>query len=258
MHILVCIKQVPDPESKPLLSQDGTWASYGVNTAWRINRFDEHAVEEALLIREKNPGTEIDILSIGPDRSKAAIRRCIEMGADRGFLIYHEAEGYISPSVKAGIIADFTSTMQYDLILSGTMSEDMMSGQTGPMTAALMGIPSATSVISLRLDSNEYTLDAERELDGGARSVVRLKLPALIAVQSGINRPRYPSLSNVMRAKNVEITEIRSTEQSANRRYEEVISVKSASPEKVGLLLQGTTREKADELWCILHAKSLI
>lgn len=258
MRILVCIKQVADAESRPVISEDGSWASYGEDSAWKINRFDEHAVEEALLIREKNPGTEIDILSIGPERSKNAIRRCLEMGADSGFLLFLDNAGYTSPSLKARLISDFSRTMNYDLILTGVMSEDMMSGQTGPMIAALLGIPSATSVIALNVDTVNKTLDATRELDGGGRSAVRLTMPALVTVQSGINRPRYPSLSNVMRAKTAVITEIRSSKKLAGASYETVKSVTGAGPGKSGMVLTGTTAEKARALWQALHKKSLI
>lgn len=258
MRILVCIKQLADPESKPVISADGRWAEYDGRTAWRINRFDEHAIEEALQIKETIPGTEVDILSVGPERVKTAVRRGIEMGADRGIHIYLEDSGYTSPSVKAHLIADYCSCMRYDLILTGVMSEDMMSGQTGPMLAALLGCPSASGVMKLVPDAENMKVHVVRELDGLSTASMDMMLPALVTVQSGINRPRYPSLSNVMRAKTAVITEIRSCAGITAQKYETAEAVLDARPERSGKILQGTPADKAEELWQILHKKSLI
>ena len=165
MKILVCIKQVPDQESRPTVNQAKTWVGYFENASYWINRYDEHAEEEALRIREMIPGTTIDIVSFGPERVKSAIKRCIEMGADRGFHLYYDRDDYHSPSIKSRLIAEFCKNQEYDLILTGVMSEDMMSGQTGPMIAARLGVPSATSVIKLEINTEKQSIQVERELD---------------------------------------------------------------------------------------------
>ena len=258
MKILVCIKQVPDQESRPIAYQDQTWAGYGDNTSYWINRFDEHAVEEALRIREIIPDTVIDIVSIGPARVTSAIKRSLEMGADQGFHLFMDSDAYVSPSIKSRLIADFCNTREYDLILTGVMSEDMMSGQTGPMIAARLGIPSATSVMKLEINTAKCCIKVERELDSGHRCSMDLALPALVAVQSGMNRPRYPSLSNVLRAKNTGITEIRYDASLTGPSYETVERVQDTGSDRSGIRLEGTTTEKAARLWQILHEKSLI
>ncbi len=258
MKILVCIKQVPDQESRPTVNQAKTWAGYFENASYWINRYDEHAVEEALRIREMIPGTTIDIVSFGPERVKSAIRRCIEMGADRGFHLYYDRDDYHSPSIKSRLIAEFCKNQEYDLILTGVMSEDMMSGQTGPMIAARLGVPSATSVIKLEINTEKQSIQVERELDSGHRCSMELVLPALVAVQSGINRPRYPSLSNVMRAKNTEIREIRYTDSLPASKYETVERISEVEFDRAGIRLGGTTAEKAAALWQLLHEKALI
>lgn len=258
MHILVCIKQLADAESKPFINEEGTWADYGHNTAYRINRFDEHAIEEALRIKEDLPGTEVDILSVGPERVKNSIRRGLEMGADRGIHICHDIPGYTSPSLKARLIVNFCTSMRYDLIITGVMSEDMMSGQTGPMVAALLGYPSAAGVIKLEAGTAEKSIHVVRELDGSSLCSMDISLPALVTVQSGINRPRYPSLSNVMRAKTAAITEIRSGKNLVPGEYESIGRVLDARPQRAGRVLDGTITDKAEALWQILHKKSLI
>ena len=258
MKILVCIKQVPDQESRPTVNQVRTWAGYAENASYWINRYDEHAVEEALRIREMIPGTVIDILSIGPERVKSAIKRCLEMGADRGFNLFYDRDDYLSPSIKSRLIAEFCQSEKYDLILTGVMSEDMMSGQTGPMIAARLGFPSAASVMKMKVHAEKQSIQIERELDSGHRCSMELALPALIAVQSGINRPRYPSLSNVMRAKNTGIKEIRCTGSLPASQYETVERISEAGSDRAGIRLAGTTAEKAAALWQLLHEKSLI
>ncbi|HOQ10426.1 MAG: electron transfer flavoprotein subunit beta/FixA family protein [Syntrophomonadaceae bacterium] len=258
MKILVCIKQVPDQESRPMVNVQRTWAEYGDKTAYWINRYDEHAVEEALRIKDIMPETSIDIVSIGPQRVTSAIKRCIEMGADQGFHLYYDRMEYVSPSLKSQLIAEFCRNRKYDLILTGVMSEDTMSAQTGPMIAARLGIPSATSVIKLDVHATGGYIRVERELEAGHRCSLDLALPALIAVQSGINRPRYPSFSNVMRAKNTEIKEIRYDMNVPAGRYETVASIQEAASERAGIRLEGSTAEKAAALWQLLHEKSLI
>ncbi|HQO40178.1 MAG TPA: electron transfer flavoprotein subunit beta/FixA family protein [Spirochaetota bacterium] len=258
MRILVCIKQIADAESRPIITGNGSWAEYGNKTAYRLNRFDEHAIEEALLLKNADPGTEVDILSIGPERVKTAVRRGIEMGADRGVHINLEEKGYTSPLLKAGLIATYCKSAKYDLIITGVMSEDMMSGQTGPMIAALLGYPSAAGIIGLALNRSKYSISVRRELDGASACSMTIKLPALVTVQSGINRPRYPSLSNVMRAKTAVIEEIDQREKTTPALCENVHSVIETKQQRAGLVLCGTTTEKAEALWQMLHKKSLI
>ena len=249
MRILVCIKQIPDAESRPVITPDRKWAEYGSQTAYRINRFDEHAIEEALSIKDSHPGTVVDVLSIGPE---------IEMGADGGMHIHLDDTGYTSPSLKARLIANYCSCAKYDLIITGVMSEDMMSGQTGPMTAALLGYPSAAGIMKLEVDASEMKIRVTRELDGSSTSSMDITLPALITVQSGINRPRYPSLTNVMRARTAAITEITPPDKKTPGRHEAVSRILDAKPQRAAAVLQGTITEKAETLWQILHKKSLI
>lgn len=258
MKILTCIKQVPDQESRPTVNQEKTWAGYGEYTSYWINRYDEHALEEALRIREVIPQTTVDIISIGPERIKSAIKRCLEMGADRGFHLYIDSEDYLSPAMKSRLIAEFCHNMKYDLILTGVMSEDIMSAQTGPMLAARLGIPSATSVMKLAVNASEDSIRVERELDSGHRCSMDLALPALVTVQSGINRPRYPSLSNVLRAKKTDIIEICYENNLSIESCETVAKIQEAGSDRAGVRLEGTTAEKAAALWQMLREKSLL
>lgn len=258
MKILVCIKQVADQEAKFTIKENKAWLSYEAKTSYWINRYDEHAIEAALQIREAIPDTTVDIISIGPERVRTAVRRGMEMGADAGFHLLYDKEAYLSPAVKSRLLAIFASEQAYDLILTGVMSEDMMSGQTGPMLAARLGIPSATSVMGMEVNIETESIHLERELDSGGRAKMDLSLPALIAVQSGINRPRYPSFSNVMRAKNTDIIELVDVDTSLAHNYERVKEIIDIKSDRDGLRPEGTREEKAQVLRQILYEKSLI
>ncbi len=255
MNILVCIKQILAPESGWESPAD-PGGSFGKNEitavkggpqtftepsfaddCYRMNPYDENALEEALRIREQFPEVKIDALSVGPDRCRRVLRRALEMGADRAVQLQvapppseapeppHSREGSkpahptesipdpaLTPFETAAVIASYLRGKSYDLILTGVMAEDGMAGQTGQLLAALLGIPCATAVITERLLSSHGPVYVEREEDGGERSAYEITLPALLTIQSGINRPRYPALSHVLRARTQEITKVAAAE----------------------------------------------
>lgn len=258
MKILVCIKQVPNQDAKFVINADNNGVIYDVNTAYWINMYDEYAIEAALKIKEMIADSSLDILSLGPKRVETAIRRGLEMGADNGYWLVYEGKTPLSPTIKSQIIADFCQGREYDLIITGVMSEDMMSGMLGPMLAARLDIPSATSVMQFKINTETNNIWLERELDGGQRGSMELKLPALITVQSGINRPRYPSFSNIMRAKKTEIREVDIPSHLHNLQYERIADIPAAEEGRKGIKLTGSISDKADTLWQLLHEKSLI
>jgi electron transfer flavoprotein alpha/beta subunit len=118
------------------------------------------------------------------------------------------------PSEISALLAAWAGGRGYDLILAGTLSEDDMHGQTGPMVAAHLDWPWATSAVRLDVHPGEEAgregpcIGVEREVEGGRREILAIRLPALVAVQSGINRPRYPALSHVLRARSQGLTEV--------------------------------------------------
>ena len=258
MKILVCVKQVADSESPFSIAGDESRLEFGERVTWRINSYDEYAVEEALLIAEKQQDTLIDVLSIGPDRVKDSIRRAMSMGVRDGYHISVETQGNIEPETKARIIADFAQKRQYSLILMGVMSEDFGNCAVAPMTAELLGMPCATHVIKQETDPESESVYAEREIDGTMRHTVTLRLPAIISVQSGINHPRYPSLSNVLRAKGATIATLFPDDDDSPPR--KAVSRKLFLPGETrrGAVLQGNSADMAEELCQFLHSKSLL
>ena len=258
MKILVCVKQVADTEARFSVAADNKSLRYDKDTVYRMNRFDEFALEEALRIKKAINRSVVDIISVGPQRVRKAVRRAMEIGADNGFHILIEQEGYLSPWTTAGLIAGFAAKNAYDLILTGAMSEDDMHGQTGQMVAGLLNIPAASSVILEQLKEKENTIYVEREIDATKREAVVLKLPALLTIQSGINMPRYPALSHVLRARQQDITTIAANELSPNYGYEKIKNITSVAAARKCVFLDGTVEQKAAKLREILRGKSLL
>jgi electron transfer flavoprotein beta subunit len=254
MRILVCVKQVADPEGP--VSATGGRIEYGDHPSWRMNRYDEYALEEALRIREASSGTFVDVVSVGPLRAEITIRRSLEMGAGRGIHILTGEEEVSDPARIARLIASHAEGEAYDLILCGVMSEDDMNGQTGPMIAARIGLPCATAVLVLKVDSTARKVSAEREIDALKREMVVLSLPAVITVQSGINKPRYPSLSHVLRARSQDLVLIREAEGLARDTI--LLGFSAPSSSRAGIIFEGTALEKAEKLVSYLHAQNIL
>jgi len=258
MKILVCVKQVPEPDAVIRVDDRKRWIHDERSIAYKMNRFDEFAMEEALLIRQDFPDTKVDAVSVGPDRAAMVVKRAIGMGADNGVHMAIEDHGYLNPFTVASLIAGYARDRHYDLILTGVMAEDDMQGMVGSMVAELLFLPCATFVIFEKISTGTETIYVERESEGGYRDTLELKLPAVLTIQGGINKPRYPSLSNMLRAKQQKLETIvaRLNEQPGPR--EDILRVSYPQKSRSGMVLEGNQQEKASQLLKILRGKSLI
>ena len=258
MKILVCIKQVHDPET--IFRVDESTESVGPEgqVKYWMNHADEFAVEEAILIKEAHPGTVVDVLTVGPDRTAQVLERAVGMGADNGVHILAPGEGYISPLTIASWIASYAADREYDLILTGVMAEDHMHGQVGPLLAELLSLPCATSVIFEDVRAEHGIVHVEREIEGGRRDVLELDLPALLTIQTGINKPRYPSLSNLLRAKDQKAFIIDRKTLPWVEERDKLISSHYPGKSRIGLVLEGNQGEKASQLLQLLEKKAFI
>lgn len=253
MKILVCIKEVPDTGSQITIDERGRWIDES-KASFRMNRYDEHALEEALKIRDSLPDTVVHAITFGPTRAAHVVKRALEMGADESFHIL-SPEGFINASSTAAAISAHAKAHSYDLILCGVMSEDSMQSQVGPMLAALLDIPCITQTVSIRIDQETEHATVERELSGSRRQTLKICLPCLIAVQSGINRPRYPSLSNVLRAKKQPINTL---EPVLNCKLDDGVRLLYPDVSSTGTFIDGTTEDKAEKLVRILNEHSIL
>ena len=258
LKILVCIKQVCESESPIQIDEHARWIQTDAITGYKMNRLDEFAVEEAVLLKEAYPDTQIDAITLGPARAAEVIKRAIGMGADHGVHLVTESEGYINPFIIACRIADYARDKPYTLILAGVMSEDQMQGQVGPMIAACLSLPWATAVIRQQMAPDKKSVFAEREIEGGSRDTLQLQLPAVLTIQSGINRPRYPSLSNLLRANKQKLETIIADDSAQPVVRENVVRVAYPAKSRCGIYLTGNQAEKASRLLDLLRQRSLL
>lgn len=258
MKILVCVKQVPDSSDTLAIDEGTGQIVFKASTVFRMNRYDEFALEEALLIKGKFPGTSVHALSFGPERAGTTVRRAIEMGADHGVHILFTPEIYVSPFNTAWFIASYARNRDYDLIMAGVMAEDTMACQAGQLIAALLDLPYVTSVISTEFQPEKGVVNVDREIEGGRRLSVLLEMPAVLTIQSGINTPRYPSLSNVLRARTQQQEVIKAECFNVPEIREECINVRFPAPVSMGTFIEGSSREKARKLLRILHEKNVL
>ncbi len=258
MNILVCVKQVPDLEQMSVDYGSDGMPVIGEPAEVRMNRFDEFAVEAAVQLKETLTGVRIDVVSVGGEPSLAVIKRAIGMGADQGALLDTGDRHDPGPAEVARRIACHARADRYDLIFTGSWSEDGMNGQVGPMTASLLNLPCATQVMALELDAEREHVAVEREVEAGSRERLELRLPALLALQSGINRPRYPSLSNLLRANRQPLDII-----VANPDEEDIdpvvcLGLMRPPRTRAGRMLEGSLQEKAETFLSLLREKALI
>jgi len=247
MKILVCIRSAPDGASTFRVGDSGAgYEQEGL--VFQVNEYDMFAIEEAVRIKERRPDVEITVVSVGPPRVEAQARKAMGLGADRGVVIDNSGAAFDDAMATASLIAAWSAAYGFDLVLCGVMSEDLRRGQTGPMLAELLGFPCATTAVRMDLADDLGKVVCERELEGGAREVVELLLPAVVTVQSGINVPRYGSLSNVLRVKRLEVPVIPA--ESLGRARTGVSSVRVClSDAKVACeFIEGDVESAAEEL----------
>ncbi len=196
MMIAVCVKRVPDSETRVKIAPDGkSLDEAGVK--FILNPYDEFAVEEALRRKEQAGAGEVVIVSLGPAAVQETIRTALAMGADRGILLQTDRIPADGLEVAKALAAELRDG-GYDLILFGKMAIDDYNHQVGPMVADLLGLPCVTAVAHLELAPGKGV--AEREIEGGIE-VVEFPLPAVLTTDKGLNEPRYPALKGIMAAK---------------------------------------------------------
>lgn len=203
MKIIVCIKQVPDPEHASMDFESGTVVREGVDLM--VNPFDLYAVEEALKIKEKL-GSEVIAVSMGPPQAEDALKEVIAMGADEGILLTSlDFAGADTWATSYTLALACKKIGNFDIILCGKQAIDGDTAQVGPGIAAQLGIPQITFVRKIE-EITKDKIRAQRLVEGGYE-VISSPLPLVMTVVKEINEPRLPTLKGKIRAKNVEITQ---------------------------------------------------
>jgi len=203
MKILVCVKQVPDTETRIKIGSDKKSID-ATDINWILNPYDEYAVEEAIQIKEKQGDTIVTVISVGPERSVSALRTAVAMGADEAILVKTDDDAYLDSLAVAKALVSVIKELEFDLILCGKQAVDDDNLQVGPMVAELLELPCVTFIADLKLENGKAT--AKREIEGGTM-VIETSLPAVLTAEKGLNEPRYPALRGIMMAKRKPIDE---------------------------------------------------
>lgn len=196
MKIAVCIKRVPDMETRFKIAANGTSVDE-TGLKYDMSDFDGYAVETALQLNEKQGPGETVVISLGPDVVQEQLRKALSMGADRAVQLKADRVPADGLAIARALAAELKDG-GYDLILFGRQAVDSANATVGPMTAELLGLPCATAVSTLDIANGRAT--ARRDLEGAAE-IVEFALPAVVSVDEGMPRARYPSLKGIMAAK---------------------------------------------------------
>jgi electron transfer flavoprotein beta subunit len=243
VNIIVCIKQVPAKDAP--LSIAGNWIKES-DIGFEMNEPDSYALEEALRLKEKHGG-EVIALSMGPERAKLTIKEALAKGADRGIHISDDNFAQLDPLGSAKALAAAIKKEKVDLVLTGLQSDDHGFGQTGVLIAALSGLPHATIIMQIEVAGDKMKL--KRELEAGWFQHIECPLPAVLSIQSGINKVRYATLKGIMAAKKKEITTI--TRESLGIQHEPTQKIERIyvpAKTKKTEFLTGTAKEVATML----------
>jgi electron transfer flavoprotein beta subunit len=211
MKIIVAIKQVPVRDSQLRVDTSGKWIQE-TDLSFEINEPDAYALEEALQLKEKHGG-EVIALCAGPARATQTIREALAKGADRAIHIEEENLNTLDTLGVGKLLAAAAKSENPDLFLTGLQSDDLGYGQTGVVVAELLGLPHSTIIMSVEVTGSNIRV--KRELEDGWFQNIEMPLPAVLTIQSGINKLRYATLMGIKKAKMKEIKRLTAAELGA-------------------------------------------
>lgn len=262
MEIVVCVKQVPATAEVDLAVDDSGRAIESRGLVQEMNEWDEYAIEEALLIKERLGGT-VTAITMGPEGSDAVLRRCLAKGADTAIWLKDEAFEGSDAYATAKALHAAIKGLEYDLIFTGAQAGDDNYSAVGGTLAELLGLAYAQMV--KKVEVGEGALLVNRELEGGLEEALELPMPALLAVQTGINEPRYVSIMGIRKARKKEITVMSLTDLGLTRdevgeagSWMRVRRVYAPPVEKEPEILSGSPEEVAGRLVEVFRSRGLI
>jgi electron transfer flavoprotein beta subunit len=259
MNITVCVKRVPETaDADVIIDKSGKDIEKG-GLVFDLNEWDNYAIEEAILLKEKMGGT-VTVLSMGGEESNESLRKCLAMGADDAVRLTDPAFAGSDGFATARVLAEAIRKIPYDLIFTGVQAEDDGFGQVGVALAEILGVPHVSLVNSLEVQDKK--VNAHRELEGGLEEVLEVDLPAVLTIQTGINQPRYVSIMGIRKVAKKEIKTFGVSD--LNLKTEEVgLSGSYIQLEKIFLppvgegaqMLEGKPEEIASKVFDILKEK---
>ncbi|MCQ6279065.1 electron transfer flavoprotein subunit beta/FixA family protein [Bacillus sp. EB600] len=255
MKIYVIMKRTFDTEER-IIIENGNIKNEGVE--FIINPYDEYAIEEAILLREKHGG-EVTVITFGEEETEKELRTALAMGADKAVLIDCEDIEEIDQFSTATVLAAYLKDQEADIILAGNVAVDGGSGQVGPRVAEILGIPQVTAVTKLTVDREKAIIVHDVE---GDEETLEVSLPVLVTAQQGLNEPRYPSLPGIMKAKKkplttLELDDLDLEEDDVKVKIEKVDSYLPPKKQQ-GKILVGELNNQVQQLVTILKTEAKV
>jgi len=245
MKIIVSIKEVPVRDSQLRIDSTGRWIEDG-DLSYEMNEPDAYALEEALQLKEKHGG-EVIALCAGPPGAARTIREALAKGADRALHIEDEQISAWDTLGLARLLAKAVQPEKPDLILTGLQSDDLGYGQTGVVLAEILGLPHATIIMAAEIQDG--TIRVKRELESGWFQNIEMPLPAVLTIQSGINKLRYATLMGIKKAKTKELKVLAASDLGVTATATATIErIYSPQKTKQTQLLDGSAKEAAAQL----------
>lgn len=255
MKIFVCVKHVPDTAAniRPL---EG--AAFDETVKFIVNPYDEHALEQALRIRESGALAEVIAVTVGKEAASSTLRMALAMGADRAILV--KTDAYFTDSVETSFLLHRAISLDGspDLILTGRQSVDTEGMQIPYRMAALFDMPVAVNVVAFSMSDGRVTV--ERETEGDLREVIEMAMPCIVGAAKGLNRPRPATLPDMMKAKKKEIRVISRADLDIPPSVAtvELLGLETAPDRGRGRILEGDPERMARELLRLLREEAKV
>ena len=201
MNIVVCVKYVPDATANPRFEADNTVDRVGVDGL--LSELDEYAVEQALQLKEKlGDDSEVTVVSVGPDNAADAIRKALQMGADKGVHVVDDAIAGSDALATSLVLAEAIKKLPHDIVVCGMASTDGGMGVLPAMLSERLGVPGVTLGSEITLDGDKVTIRRDGD---AATETIEGNLPLVLSVTDQSGEARYPSFKGIMAAKKKEV-----------------------------------------------------
>lgn len=261
MKILVCVKQVPDTTEVKIDKEKGTLIREGVPSI--LNPDDANALEEALKIKDKYKDVTVTVLSMGPPQADYMLRECLAMGADDAFLLSDRAFGGSDTwATSNAIVAGINKIGKFDIIFAGRQAIDGDTAQVGPQIAEKLSISQVTYVQNLEIDGD--VVEVQRQLEDGYE-IIKVNMPVLLTAVKELNEPRYMAVDKIFDAYRKEIRilsfndiNIDSSQVGLKASPTKVFKSFTPEPKGKGVMLEGTSKNKVEQLVVALKQKHII
>ena len=257
MSIFVCVKQVPDTETKIQIKSDSSGIETG-SIKWIVNPYDEFAIEEAIKLKASLGAEKVYAVSVGPQkRAQDSLRIALAMGCDEAVVVDSE-EDFDSMTTAKLIKSAILKTGEPSLILTGKSSIDDNSQAFTQQLAALFEAPHASNLVKITV-SDDKSIEVEREIEGGSKEILNLKGLAVLGATKGLNSPRYPSLPGIMKAKKkpVHVHAVGDLGVETTTRVK-FVDYQMPAPQPPTRILEGDLSAQVDELVSLLKNEAKV